>query len=277
MYICTRKKYAKKFLPTMIKKILAIAIFMAFLTSCASREKLAYYQDIQTLSNSDFSNYAPTLKPDDLLMIIISSPIPETAKDFNLGTYYVVGSPTFGVQNLDLAQGQIRHQTYLIDNKGYITMPVIGDVKLGGLTREEALTLLNTSLKKYVKDPIINLRIVNYKVTVQGEVVRPGTFNIVSERITLPEALSMAGDMTIYGKRDNVLIIREIDGVKTSNFVDMTKAEFINSPFYYLTQNDLVYVEQNKVRMNASAVGPNISVILTSLSLLITVIALITR
>src|SRR5690606_36224061 len=115
-------------------------------------------------------------------------------------------------------------------------------------------------LLTYIKDPVINLRIVNYKISVSGQVVRPGTFNIQTERITLPEAITMAGDMTIYGNRSRVLIIRENEGKKTYNFVDMTKADFINSPFYYLTQNDLVYIEPNKTKINSSAVGPNISV-----------------
>lgn len=261
----------------MIKKIFIISFFGFLLTSCASREKLAYYQDIQNLSSTEMKNYNPTLKADDLLLIIVSSPVPETAKDFNLGTYTMGGNLNLGTQNLDVAQGQIRHQTYLIDNKGFIQFPVIGSLKLGGLTRDEAISLLDSSLKKYVKDPIINLRILNYKVTVQGEVMRPGSFNIATERITLPEAITMAGDMTIYGKRDNVLVIREIEGKKTHNFVDMTSSDFINSDFYYLSQNDLVVVEPNKTRINASVVGPNISVIISSISLLITVVALLVR
>lgn len=261
----------------MIKKIFIISFFGFLLTSCASREKLAYYQDIQNLSSTEMKNYNPTLKADDLLLIIVSSPVPETASDFNLGTYTMGGNFNSGTQNLDVAQGQIRHQTYLIDNKGFIQFPVIGSLKLGGLTREEAISLLDSSLKKYVKDPIVNLRILNYKVTVQGEVMRPGSFNIATERITLPEAITMAGDMTIYGKRDNVLVIREIEGEKTYNFVDMTKSDFMNSDFYYLSQNDLVVVEPNKTRINASVVGPNISVIISSISLLITVVALLVR
>lgn len=261
----------------MIKQLFIIAILAMIFTSCASREKIAYYQDIKNLPSSEMTNYNPTLKEDDLLLILVSSPVPETTKDFNLTTYNATGNVGLGVQGLDVAQGQVRHQTFLIDNKGFIQFPVIGSIKLGGLTREEALNVLNTSLKKYIVDPIVNLRILNYKITVQGEVARPGTFSVVSERITLPEAISMAGDMTIYGKRDNVLVIREIDGKKNYNFIDMTKSEFINSPFYYLSQNDLVVVEPNKTRINASVVGPNISVIISSLSLLITVIALLVR
>lgn len=260
----------------MIKRLFVITIFGILFFSCASREKIAYYQDIKNLSSSEITNYNPTLKEDDLLLILVSSPIPETAKDFNLTTYALTGSRGDDF-NTDNSQGQPRYQTYLIDNKGNIQFPVIGTIKLGGLTREEAMNTMTAALKKYITDPIINLRILNYKITVQGEVARPGVFDVATERITLPEAISRAGDMTIYGKRDNVLVIREIDGKKTYNFVDMTKTDFISSPFYYLSQNDLVVVEPNKTRMNASVVGPNISVIISSLSLLITVVALLVR
>ena len=115
----------------------------------------------------------------------------------------------------------------------------------------------------------------NFKYSVQGEVTAPGTYSVASERITLIEALSKAGDLTIYGKRNSILIIREIDGVKSYNRVDITTAGFINSPFYYLVQNDVVYVEPNKSRINAAAVGPNTGVIISVSSLLITLITLI--
>ena len=116
-----------------------------------------------------------------------------------------------------------------------------------------------------------------FKVSVTGEVNTPGSFPIATERVTLPEALAMAGDLTIYGNRDNILIIREMDGKKTYNFVDITKADFINSPFYYLSQNDMVYVEPTKVRMNSAAVGPNIGIIISSISLLLAVYTIYTR
>ncbi len=244
--------------------------------SCASRDKLAYYQDIKNLEVSGNITYNPILKQDDLLLILISSPVPETTKDFNLSTYVLSGTQGTNFST-DTAQGQPRYMTYLIDKNGNVQFPVIGSIKLGGLTRDEAMVVLQTTLKKYITDPIVTLRILNYKVTVQGEVARPGVYDVTTERITLPEAISRAGDMTIYGKRENVLIIREIEGKKTYNFVDMTKSNFINSEFYYLSQNDLVVVEPNKTRMNASVVGPNISVIISSLSLLITVVALLIK
>ena len=126
-----------------------------------------------------------------------------------------------------------------------------------------------------ISNPIINIRLTNFKVSVQGEVTVPGVYSINSDRVTLIEAITMAKDLTIYGKRNNILIIREVNGVKSYNRVDITKADFINSPFYYLTQNDVVYVEPNKTRINGAAVGANTGVIISITSLLITVITLI--
>jgi polysaccharide export outer membrane protein len=146
---------------------------------------------------------------------------------------------------------------------------------MGGLTRTNALQLLQTRIGVYVKNPIINLRITNFKISLQGEVNLPGTYSITSERVTLIEALSMAKDLTIYGKRNNILIIREVSGEKSFNRVDITKSDFINSPFYYLAQNDVVYVEPNKTRVNSSAVGPNTSVIISAVSILVSLSVLI--
>jgi polysaccharide export outer membrane protein len=137
--------------------------------------------------------------------------------------------------------------------------------------------MLEDSIKEYIKNPSVNLRILNYKFSVIGEVNNPGTFKIESERVTLLEALSQASDLTIYGKRSNILIIREINGKKEYNRVDITKADFINSPFYYLVQNDVIVVEPNKTKVNSSVIGPNITVTISALSLLTTILLIITR
>lgn len=276
-YLCSKK--GELLLPVnyqlikMIKKITLLLIIGVLSVSCVSRKKIAYFQNIGEVGTLD-TKYEPRLQPDDLLLILVSAPDPEAAIPFNLPAAGVIG---IGNMPLDAVNTQPRYQTYLIDNLGDIQFPVIGALKLGGLTRAEAIEKLNTELKKYINNPIVNMRIMNYKISVMGEVARQGSFNVTTERITLPEALSMAGDMTIYGNRSRVLIIREIDGIKTHNFVDMTKADFINSPFYYLSQNDLVYVEPNKTKINSSAIGPNITVGISAISLLITIIALVTR
>lgn len=248
------------------------SIFLVLLLfSCASRKDLVYYQGADGIAAQEkSSSYEIKLQPDDLLMIIVSAEDPEIAMPFNL--------KSISVQNpgrLDAVTGQQTMQLYLVDANGFIEFPVLGRLKVSGLSRSEVLEMLQQKIRVYVKDPIINLRIMNFKVSVQGEVSAPGTYSVDSERITLIEALSKAKDLTIYGKRNNILIIREVDGVKSYNRVDITKANFINSPFYYLAQNDVVYVEPNKNRINGAAIGPNTGVIISISSLLITLITLI--
>ncbi|HEY6143556.1 MAG TPA: polysaccharide biosynthesis/export family protein [Flavobacterium sp.] len=257
----------------LIKKTIPFFVIFLLLFSCKSREEIVYYQNIDGLANKEKSNsYEIKIQPDDLLIIIVSADEPETAIPFNLTTVSVSSSTTSGVAS---ATGSDSFQSYLVDANGTINFPILGKLKVGGLSRSEVLQLLSDKISKYVKNPIINLRLVNFKVSLQGEVVSPGTYHVSSDRITLIEAISMAKDLTIYGKRDNILIIREVDGVKSYNRVDITKADFINSPFYYLAQNDVVYVEPNKTKINGGAVGPNTGVIISITSLLITVITLI--
>ena len=246
-------------------------LLVLLIFSCKSREEVVYYQNIDALANAEKSNsYEIKIQPDDLLMIIVSADDPETAIPFNLNT---INIPAAGAINV--AQGQLTIQSYLVDAAGTIDFPILGKLSVGGLSRSEVMQLLESKIAKYIKNPIINIRVMNFKVSVQGEVTLPGIYPISSDRITLIEAISKAGDLTIYGKRDNILIIREVNGVKAYNRVDITKADFIHSPFYYLAQNDVVYVEPNKARINGAAVGANTGVIISITSLLITVITLI--
>ncbi len=235
--------------------------------SCGSRKNIVYMDNIDSTKNYDISKqYEPILQPDDLLSIIISAENPEITVPFNLPQ--IQG-------NYEINNNQNGIKTYLIDNAGFIDFPVIGKIKLSGLTRTEANNKLAQKVSEYIKNPGINLRILNYKISVIGEVTRPGSFTIPNERITILEALSLAGDMTIYGVRKNVLIIREIEGKKTFNRVDITNADFLNSPFYYLAQNDVVFVEPNKPKINSSAVGQNASIILSGFTVIISLLILL--
>jgi len=257
-----------------VKRIAPILIILSLLFSCKPKEEIVYYQNIDGLSSTAKSkSYEIKIQPDDLLMIVVSSDDPETAIPFNLTT---VSVPSVNGSSIN-SRGQEVMQSYLVNVDGNIDFPVLGKLKVGGLSRSEVLQLLHDKISKYIKNPVINLRLMNFKVSVQGEVTMPGTYNVNSERITLIEALSMAKDLTIYGKRDNVLIIREVDGVKSYNRVDLTKADFIDSPFYYLSQNDVVYVEPNKVRINGGAVGANSGILISITSLVITLITLIVQ
>lgn len=228
---------------------------------------MAYYQNIDTVIGDKKTNsYEIKIQPDDLLKIIVSADDPETALSFNLSTA--------GVSSISNTTSQEAMEYYLVDAYGNIDFPILGKLKVSGLSRTEILALLQEKISKYIKNPIVNLRIMNFKVSVQGEVSSPGVFSVESDRFTLIEAISRAGDLTIYGVRENILIIREIDGVKSFNRVDITKADFMNSPFYYLAQNDVVYVEPNKVQMNAAAVGTSTGLIFSVISLAITLFSL---
>nr|WP_315217708.1 polysaccharide biosynthesis/export family protein [uncultured Flavobacterium sp.] len=251
-------------------------LLVLFVFSCKPREELVYYQNIDSLAQAEkLSTYEIKIQPDDLLMIIVSADDPESALPFNLSTISVPSAMNVNNGSMINARGQETMQSYLVDAAGMIDFPVLGKLKVGGLSRSELMQLLESKIAKYIKNPIINIRLTNFKVSVQGEVTLPGTYPIASDRVTLIEALSMAKDLTIYGKRDNILIIREVNGIKTFNRVDITKADFINSPYYFLAQNDVVYVEPNKTRINGAAVGANTGVIISITSLVITLITLI--
>lgn len=255
----------------MFKKINFVfsMLLCSLLFSCKQTQNIAYYQNIDTLSTVNAPKLESKIQVDDLLLIIVSAEDPEAAAPFNLE---LVNLPTVvGQAN---AVGQKQHQLYLVDSNAEIDFPVIGKLKVGGKTKEEFTNTLKEKIKKYVNNPIINIRIMNYKVSVQGEVARPGSYNINSERITLPEALSLAGDLTIYGKRNNIIVVREQDGKKTIGRVDLTKSDFINSPFYYLSQNDLIYVEPNNAKANSSTFNQNIPVWISLSSVLISLVLL---
>lgn len=249
-----------------VKITLLSLLFVLFLTtSCASRKELVY---LQGASNAkELVSYEPVLQPDDVVMIVVSSENPEVAAPYNLKAITVQGDSenTIGAQ---------RMQTYILDKEGKIEFPLLGSIALGGLTKTQAVAKLKELLKDHVSDAVINFRILNFKVTVLGEVQKPGTYSVASERITLLEAIGMSGDLTIYGNRTNVLLIREKNGTKTMERIDLTKSDFLNSSAYYLSQNDVVYIEPNKTRINSSAIGPNLTVGISALSLIVTIIAL---
>ena len=246
------------------KAAFLFVITSLFLFSCASKKKIVYLQDIDNQKSYDASlRYEPTLQPDDLLNVIVSAENPEVTVPFNLPQ--IQG-------NYQLNENQSNIKTYLIDNDGFIEFPVVGRLKLGGLTRTQAINALSEKVSFYIKNPSINLRILNYKISILGHVVKPGSYTIPSERITLLEALSLAGDLTIYGKRNNILVIHEEEGKKTYNRVDLTKVDILNLEHYYLSQNDVIYVEPNKTAINSSSVGPNTTLYVTGLTVLLSLI-----
>ncbi len=255
----------------MIKNIFIGSLFVLFLlTSCASRKDVVYYNktitSYDTLNKISNKNYEPKFKSDDLLSITVTAEDYEAAVPFNL-----VVPPLNSLATIT------ERLPYLVDNKGYIEFPVIGHFKIEGFTREEIVKKLTDEIKKYINKPTVSIKILNFKIGVNGEVNKPGVYTISSERVTLLDAISLAGDLTVYGRRDNVLVLREVNGVKTMNRVDLTKTDFINSDFYYLSQNDQIYIEPNKTRINSSVVGPNVSIIISVATLMLAVVTLMLK
>ncbi|RZK44842.1 MAG: sugar transporter [Hymenobacter sp.] len=240
-----------------------LLLFFAF--SCSSSKKLAYFRNLD--GKGDFQTpigviEEPQIQPNDLLSITVNSLNPESNILFNNGVLAPAGS---SVQ----AASPTRSEGYLVDKDGNINFPVVGSIALGGLTKTQASEKITASLKNFVKNPIINIRFLNFKITVMGEVTRPSSFNVVSERINILEALSLAGDMTPYGKRENVLVIREKDGLRTTSRINLADKSTLSSPLFYLHQNDIVYVEPSGGRaLQASTQSFYLPIVLTALSVL---------
>jgi polysaccharide biosynthesis/export protein len=247
-----------------------VAIFTTFLIfSCTSKKKYIYFQGGISNTTETNKNYTPVFRTDDFLSVVVTGPDLEAVKPFNqpiLVTNNNLGGYTTGNHS---------PQGYLVDATGNIDFPVIGKIKVAGLDRMKVTQLLQDSLLRYLKSPIVNVRILNFKVTVLGEVNNPGTFNIPNERITLLEALGLAGDLNINGVRKNVLVIRDVDGKKTETRIDLTTNEVFSSPVFYLNQNDVVYVEPNRAKINSSIINPaNAGIFISSVSLLVTLVAI---
>ncbi|RPD98794.1 polysaccharide export protein [Aureibaculum marinum] len=251
-----------------LKKGIILTSLSILLFSCGSRQDIVYFQDADMAAVSrPIENYNPIIKPDDALTITVSSLDLEGVRPFNLSAVSYADNQG--------AYGGVKLQSYLVDSNGNIDFPVLGKLKLAGLTRIQATAMIEDMLKEYLTDAIVIIRNVNFKVSVLGEVNRPGVYTIENDRITILEALAMAGDLTINAERHNVLVIREEGNKKTYNRVNLTSEQIFNSPLYYLTQNDVIYVTPNNSRIKGSTIGPSTGTTLTAISILITATALV--
>jgi polysaccharide export outer membrane protein len=230
-------------------------LLLLSLSSCHLREKMVYLQpniNDTLVKTSPVMNYAPLLRTDDLLQIQIGGQDQEALAAFQ---FYVNQSEN-QAGNQMMAQ-VLANMTFLIDNQGNINFPVLGFVKLAGLTRLEAIQKLQGMIEEYVAGAVVNIQVKNFKVTVLGQVARPGTYTMPSDRVTILEALGMAGDLQLTGMRNNILLVRELDGKRQEFRLDLTSKDIFTSEAYYLRQNDVIYVEPNK---GARFQGQNIQV-----------------
>ena len=262
---------------SMRKYVLPILVIVAviLLGSCANSEKVAYFQNANEINLTESKGlYDAHIRPKDILTITVSTTDPLAAKPFNL----VVMNPLNSSGNINSGNtGSL--QTYLVDNEGMINFPILGKIKVGGLSKTDCESMITGMIKPYMaesENPIVTVKMASYKVTVIGEVQHPGTFPVAQEKINVLEAIAQAGDLSIYGKRDNIMLIREKDnGEKEIHKLDLTDADLFNSPYYYLQQNDVIYVEPNRVKAKNSSIGQSTTIWLSFIGIVTSVASLL--
>ena len=257
-----------------IRSLLIFSLYLMLLTGCGSYKKVPYLQDVDmVMTNQDLlPMYDAKIMPKDLLTITVNCSDPEAAAPFNL----TVQTAYEASRNNQLIQSATLQQ-YLVNNDGTIDFPVLGALTIGGLTKGEAENLICEKLGEYLKEtPIVTVRMTNYKISVLGEVTRPGMFTISNEKVNIFEALALAGDLTIYGMRDNIKLIREdASGKREIVTLNLNKADILTSPYYYLQQNDILYVTPNKIKAKNSDIGQSTSVWFSGTSVFVSLVNII--
>ena len=262
----------------MRKSLIILLLLPLLLAGCQSYKKVPYLQDaLQEVAagntgTADMPLYDARIMPKDLLTIVVSCPEePELAEPFNL----TVSTPISNIGDKITTQPVL--QQYLVDNDGNVEFPVLGTIHLGGLTKREAEQYIKDQLKSQFREtPIVTVRMINYKISVIGEVGRPGTFTISNEKVNIFEALAMAGDMTIYGIRDNVKLIREDNtGKREIVTLNLNDQDILQSPYYYLQQNDILYVTPNKTKAKTSNISSSTTIWFSVIGSLVSLASLI--
>jgi polysaccharide export outer membrane protein len=262
-YICGMiNKNALKIKPFLL------CVLLALLSSCGGGKKVVYLQDIDTALTKELLSYNTVIQNDDILTITVSS--------LDMASVAVYNQNTAMNNEGGVAINQQRENTgYIVDANGEIAFLSLGKLKVAGKTRMEVTALITNSIKQFVLNPYVDVRIANFKITVLGEVARPGTFPITDYRISIPQALGMAGDLTIFGDRENVLLLRDDNGIQRTIRIDLTTVDFINADTYYLKQNDVLIVSPNSTRTKAANINPNTSLYIGIGSLILTAMLVI--
>ena len=256
-------------------KHLGIFILGALLlASCATNKRAAYIQQVQTdIPTAIEQDYQIRIKPLDRLTVTINSKDPELAAPFNAASSY---NSLNGLSSYSSSSnGNL--QILTVDKEGKIQLPIIGEIDCDGLTRNELAKKIENTIREngMVHDPIVIIQFADVKFSVLGEVARPGQFSITKDRISLFDALAMAGDLTIYGQRENVALIREENGMRTVHYFDLKNPDILTSPYFYLQQDDVVYVTPNKYQAQAGEINQNRSFYISLVSVAVSVATLL--
>lgn len=259
----------------------SLLIMLFLVSSCKTRNDIEYLQDIEKQAEQvSIQNTKTTIQVGDELAILVTARDMSVAAPFNQGTTPSSSRVSYSSpsgNDVSSNQSAISGFTYTVSTDNSIDFPILGKISTKGKTIEDLKESITRGVSRYIINPTVSVKYANYKITVLGEVAKPGQYVIPSGRVRLLDVLGMAGDLTIYGKRDKVLIIREENGLRTNAYIDLTSTNFIQSPYYYLKQNDVIAVAPNKTRRTASIYGPQTGVYISIASIIVTILALVIR
>ena len=256
----------------LLKGILFILLFYT-LASCTAHKNIPYLQNHYMIDSIQQIPvlYDARIMPKDLLTIVVSCSEPELAVPYNL----TAPTSVITAQSRSTTT-QPSLQSYLVDNEGYIEFPSLGLIKVGGLTKGETENMISEKLRAYIDDPIVNVRLMNYKISVIGEVNKPGMFTVANEKVNVLEALALAGDLTIYGLRENILLVREeADGKQKSIVLNLNDVHLVFSPYYYLQQNDVLIVTPNKTKARNAGISTSTTIWISITTTLVSIASLL--
>lgn len=270
----------------MLQGIFAVIILATLLSSCHTTKDLGYFEDIKdSMSGTiEVADYQIKIKPEDELLITVSSEVPEATKQFNQNIFNPISRNDLqqmagtvqSLSNTANTSGTSRLSTYLVDKKGDISIPTLGQIHVAGMTTSELSEYLTDKISATVKNPTVKVTLINFKINVLGEVNLPQTITVTSEKFSVLDAIAASGDLTEYGKRENVIIIRETeDGNRTYQRINLHDSNIFSSPYYYLQQNDIVYVEPNSIKQDNSKYNQNNSFKLSTISTIVSAASVI--
>lgn len=254
-----------------IKYLMAFILCVIMMTSCSKKvTELPYFINIDEVDISNPQSYDVIIEPGDELFIQVSSTVPTASAPYNLP----LATPSKSGTEKSIDQGKVL--TYTVDKDGYINFPVLGKLKVSGMSLEQLSDLLTQKISADVADPTVTVEMMNFYINVGGEVLKPGRISVNSRRFSILDALAQVGDLTQYGKRESVLIIREENGKRTHARLNLNDANVLNSPYFFLKQNDYIYVEPNEIKEDNAKYNSNLSQRLQIGSIVLTTISLIT-
>lgn len=252
---------------TIFSKALVLLFVIASLASCRSKQELAYFYKHTSPDTLNLANYSIKIQPADELIITVNSLIPEASYPYNLPVLNPAHQGSIEITTTT------QNQTYTVDKEGYITFPILGKIHVEGLSTQEIAQRLTDKISEAVDQPIVRVQLVNFRVNVLGEVMKPGAIQVKAERFSILDALAAVGDLTVYGRRDNVLLIREENGERQFHRLNLNEATIVNSPYFYLQQNDVIYVEPSSTRKANSEYNQNNSFKIQIASTVVSVIS----